>query len=69
MNIKYNEFGEVISVNGLTTGQHIGRPMQDAMAEKTEDNDVYATQHNTVTNCSNTVVNNQPRKVLMVGDV
>lgn len=41
--IKYNEFGEVISVNGITTGQHLGTPMQDAIAEKPEDNEAYGT--------------------------
>ncbi len=61
MSIKYNEFGEVISVNGLTTGQHLGAPMQDAQAERPEDNEVYATQSNTVTNCENTVEDAQPK--------
>ena len=61
MSIKYNERGEVVSVNGLTTGHHIGKPMQDAIAERPEDNEVYATQRNTITNCANTVVDEQPK--------
>lgn len=60
MNVKYNEFGEVISVNGLTTGQHLGAPMQDAIAEKPEDNEAYGTQFNTVTRVENTVDDKQP---------
>lgn len=51
--MKYNQFGEVISVNGITTGQHIGVPMQDAIAEKPEDNQAYATELNTVTRLPN----------------
>lgn len=65
MSIKYNDIGEVISVNGLTTGHHIGKPMQDAIAERPEDNEVYATQHNTITRCENTNVDNQPLVVLV----
>lgn len=61
MSIKYNEFGEVISVNGLTTGQHIGKPMQDAIAEKPEDNEAHSTALNTVGNSENMVDNEQPR--------
>ena len=61
MSIKYNEFGEVISVNGLTTGHHLGAPMQDAQAERPEDNEVYAIQHSTVTNCKNTIEDAKPK--------
>ena len=60
MSIKTNEFGEVISVNGLTTGQHLGAPMQDAVAEKPEDNQVYATELSTVTRNSNVNEDEQP---------
>ena len=60
MSIKYNEFGEVISVNGITTGQHLGAPMQDAIAEKDSDNKAYATQVNTVTRAENCVDDAQP---------
>ena len=60
MSIKYNEFGEVISVNGITTGQHLGAPMQDAIAEKDSDNKAYATQVNTVTRVENCVDDAQP---------
>lgn len=60
MSIKYNEFGEVISVNGLTTGQHLGAPMQDAIAERPEDNEAYATERNTVTRNSNVNEDEQP---------
>ena len=59
-NIKFNDFGEVISVNGLTTGQHLGEPMQDAIAEKDSDNEAYGTQMNTVTRAANTVDDKQP---------
>lgn len=55
--MQYNEFGEVISVNGIITGQHLGAPTQDAIAEKPEDNQAYATELNTVTrlpNCEQT---------------
>ena len=60
MSIKYNEFGEVISVNGITNGQHLGAPMQDAIAEKDSDNKAYATQVNTVTRAENCVDDAQP---------
>jgi hypothetical protein len=56
LSIKYNEFGEVISVNGLTTGQHLGTPMQDAIAEKPEDNQAYSEELATITKCENTKV-------------
>lgn len=59
MNIKYNERGEVISVNGLTTGQHLGTPMQDAICTP-EDNDVYCEEHCTITRCYNTIDDLQP---------
>lgn len=39
--MKYNEFGEVISVNGLTTGQHLGTPMQDALGTDKENSQYY----------------------------
>ena len=52
--MKYNEFGEVISVNGLTTGHHIGMPLQDACPAKPEDNEPYAIAKQTVGNCKNT---------------
>lgn len=48
--IKYNEFGEVISVNGLTTGQHLGTEMQDACCQRPDDNDCYVTERNTINN-------------------
>jgi hypothetical protein len=60
MSIKYNEFGEVISVNGITTGHHLGTPMQDAIAEKPEDNEAYGTELNTVSRLENTVDDKQP---------
>lgn len=65
MSIKYNEFGEVAFVNGLATGQHLGTPMQDAIAAKPEDNEVYAEERNTVTRVSNSENNwdNQPTVV------
>lgn len=50
MSIEYNEFGEVVSVNGLTTGQHLGMPMQDAIGTE-ESNQPYATQRQTTVNC------------------
>lgn len=53
MSIKYNEFGEVISVNGIMTGHHLGTPMQDAQAEKPEHNEVYAEEQETVTRIPN----------------
>lgn len=53
MSIKYNEFGEVISVNGIITGHHLGTPMQDATPDKPEDNELYATERNTVTRIPN----------------
>lgn len=59
MSIKYNEFGEVISVNGITTGQHLGTPMQDAIGTP-EENKVYAEELATVTRCENTIDDNQP---------
>ena len=58
--IKYNEFGEVISVNGIVTGQHLGAPMQDAIAEKPEDNKAYSTELSTVTRVANTIDDEQP---------
>jgi hypothetical protein len=53
MSIKYNQFGEVVSVNGIVTGQHIGKPMQDAVAERPEDNEPYAREQSIVTNFDN----------------
>lgn len=61
MSIKRNEFGEVISVNGITTGQHLGKPMQDAAAQKPEDNEVYATEMNTVNNLKTEHHEDQPK--------
>ena len=60
MNIKYNELGEVVSVNGITTGKHLGAPMQDAIAEKPTDNEAYAEERGTVTKVYNTVDDAQP---------
>lgn len=60
-NIKYNAFGEVISVNGITTGQHIGTPMQDALGTP-ETNAAYGEELGTVTRMENTVVDKQPEK-------
>lgn len=59
MHIKYNEFGEVISVNGLTTGHHIGAPMQDALGTP-DTNCAYAEEMATVTYCCNTIDDCQP---------
>lgn len=50
MSIKYNQFGEVVSVNGIVTGQYLGKPMQDAVAERPEDNEPYAREQSIVTN-------------------
>lgn len=61
MSINYNEFGEVISVNGITTGHHIGTPMQDAAAEKPEDNQAYGEELSTVTRVENVVEDEQPK--------
>ena len=59
MSIKYNERGEVISVNGLTTGHHLGAPMQDALAEKPEHNEAYAKQKETVRPNNNHMVDEE----------
>lgn len=61
MSIKYNERGEVVSVNGLTTGHHIGAPMQDAIAEKPEDNMAYCEEVRTVTRCKDDNDELQPK--------
>ena len=45
--IKYNQFGEVVSVNGLTTGHHIGAPMQDALGSEV-DNSPYGVEKQVV---------------------
>lgn len=58
--MKYNERGEVISVNGLTTGHHLGTPMQDALGTK-EENSQYYVEKATVTKCKNTLVDNLPK--------
>lgn len=58
MSIKYNERGEVISVNGLTTGHFLGTPMQDALGTE-EENSAYGTELKTVTRNENTVENKQ----------
>ena len=50
MSIKYNQFGEVVSVNGVVTGHYLGKPMQDAVAERPEDNEPYAREQSIVTN-------------------
>ena len=55
MSITYNNQGEVIGVNGLITGQHIGTPMQDAQAAKAEDNATYAVARNVETRTDNSV--------------
>lgn len=60
MSIKTNEFGEVISVNGITTGHHIGKPMQDAVPDRPEDNENYATELAVVTRNSNVNEDEQP---------
>lgn len=59
MKIKYNERGEVISVNGLATGHHIGTPIQDAIGAP-EENAPYYEERSTVTNCYNTCDDAQP---------
>lgn len=61
--IKYNQFGEVISVNGLTTGHHLGTPMQDAICKNSADNECYATERNTKTHCGNMVDDKQPEPI------
>lgn len=61
MSIKRNEFGEVISVNGITTGHHIGKPMQDAVPDRPEDNENYATELAVVTRNSNVKEDEQPK--------
>ena len=47
--IEKNQFGEIISVNGITTGQHIGKPMQDIRGTD-QSNEAYAVQKSTVFN-------------------
>lgn len=59
MKIKYNELGEVISVNGLATGQHLGTPLQDALGTP-EENSPYYEELCTVTKCYNTCDDMQP---------
>lgn len=59
--ITYNEFGEVVAVNGIITGHNIGTPMQDAKPEKPEDNECYAEERCTITNACNTVLDAQPK--------
>lgn len=58
--MKYNEFGEVISVNGITTGQHLGTPMQDAIGTP-EENSSYGVELSTVTRVGNTIDDLQPK--------
>lgn len=60
MSIKYNEFGEVISVNGLTTGQRLGAPMQDYIGTE-EENSAYGTELSVVTRVENVVEDEQPK--------
>lgn len=62
MKIKYNELGEVVSVNGLTTGHHIGAPMQDALGTP-EENSPYYEELCTVTKCYNTCDDMQPTPI------
>ena len=61
MSIKYNEFGEVISVNGLTTGHHLGAPMQDALGTE-EENSAYGTDLATIGSSENVVDDLQPEQ-------
>ena len=63
MSIKYNKFGEVVSVNGIVTGQHLGAPMQDAKPKRPEDNDVYATEMSVQTTIPNSdeLLEEQPK--------
>jgi len=63
MSIKYNQFGEVISVNGVTTGQRLGKPMQDAKPKKAEHNEAYAIAKKTVGNIKNVVDDKQPENI------
>ena len=46
---------EVNIINGAVVGVHLGAPMQDATPAKPEDNEVYATERNTVTRIPNSV--------------
>jgi hypothetical protein len=57
--IKYNEFGEVMSVNGITTGHHLGTPMQDAIGTP-EENSSYGTEIATVSRSIYVVEDKQP---------
>lgn len=63
MSIKYNKFGEVVSVNGIVTGHHLGAPMQDAKPKRPEDNDVYATEMSVQTTIPNSdeLLEEQPK--------
>ena len=63
MSIKYNERGEVISVNGLTTGHHIGMPMQDGAAQNPDDNLPYFEERNTKHYGNDANDNKQPSPV------
>lgn len=58
--IKYNDRGEVVSVNGLTTGHHIGTPMQDAIGTE-EENSAYGEEMSTVGNSENVKDEEQPK--------
>lgn len=58
--IKYNQFGEVVSVNGLTTGHHIGAPMQDAIGTP-EENQLYVEELSTVRNGVETPCLDEPQ--------
>ena len=60
--IKYNEFGEVLAVNGLITGHNFGTPLQDARPEKPEDNECYCEEKCTVTTAININLDAQPTK-------
>ena len=44
---------DVNIINGAVVGVHLGAPMQDATPSKPEDNEVYATERNTVTRIPN----------------
>lgn len=46
---------DVNIINGAIVGVHLGAPMQDATPAKPEDNEVYATERNTVTRIPNSV--------------
>ena len=53
--IKGDYMSDINIVNGSIVGVHLGAPMQDATPSKPEDNEVYATERNTVTRIGNAV--------------